>query len=263
MLDNLFRAMDRAVSAEAAAARPGFLQRLDPRVKVVGLLALVAAVAFAHNAAVLTALLAVALLLALWSRLPARLLLSGIWVGALAFGVALAAPALVLTPGRVVWRLPGLGWAVTAQGLAAARYLLLRVITTATLGFVLVFTTRWAHVLKALRALRVPVVFVAVLGMTYRYILLLLETAHQLFEGRRSRTVGRMSGPDRRRLAVQGTGALLSRALDMSGEVYLAMQARGFRGEVYLLDDFRMTPADWVALGALVAAAGTAVWMGR
>ena len=32
------------------------------------------------------------------------------------------------------------------------------------------------HVLKALRIFRVPVVFVVILGMTCRYILLMLET---------------------------------------------------------------------------------------
>jgi energy-coupling factor transporter transmembrane protein EcfT len=31
---------------------------------------------------------------------------------------------------------------------------------------------------------------------------------------------------------------LLSRTLHLSNEVYLAMQARGFRGEVFILDDF-------------------------
>ena len=31
------------------------------------------------------------------------------------------------------------------------------------------------------------------------------------------------------------------------------MQARGFRGEVYLLDDFQMQPRDWMALAAFAA----------
>ena len=51
------------------------------------------------------------------------------------------------------------------------------------------------HVLKALRVLRVPVVVVVVLGMTYRYILLLLEIAHEMFEARRSRTVSPATAP--------------------------------------------------------------------
>jgi energy-coupling factor transporter transmembrane protein EcfT len=159
--------------------------------------------------------------------------------------------------------LPWVGWAVTAQGLTTAGYLVLRAETAATFGALLVFTTPWAHVLKALRTFRVPLVFVVVLGMTYRYILLLLETAHAMFEARRSRTVGRLSAGVRRRLAAEGAGVLLGKALDLSGEVFLAMQARGFRGEVYVLDDFRMTSADWIALVSLTGAAVVACWTGR
>jgi energy-coupling factor transporter ATP-binding protein EcfA2 len=47
-------------------------------------------------------------------------------------------------------------------------------------------------VLKALRVLRVPVVFVVILAMTYRYVFVLLWTVHDMFEARQSRLVGRL-----------------------------------------------------------------------
>ena len=103
------------------------------------------------------------------------------------------------------------------------------------------------HVLKALRVFRAPVLVVVILGMTCRYILLLLETAHEMFEARKSRTVGAIPAGDRRRMAVSAAGVLLSRSFQLSGDVYLAMQARGIRGDVYLLDDFQMKGRDWVA----------------
>ena len=58
-------------------------------------------------------------------------------------------------------------------------------------------------------------------------------------------------------------GVLLTRSLQLSGEVYLAMQARGFRGEVHVLDDFRMRAADWLALASFAAVTAAAVWAGR
>jgi energy-coupling factor transporter transmembrane protein EcfT len=147
--------------------------------------------------------------------------------------------------------------------LTTASYLLLRVETAATLALLLVFTTPWIHVLKALRVFRVPVVFVAILGMASRYILLLLETAHEMFQSRKSRSVGALQGAGRRRMAVASAGVLLSRTFQLSGEVYLAMQARGFRGEVHLLDDFAMKRLDWLALAGFAALAAAAVWAGR
>jgi cobalt/nickel transport system permease protein len=255
--------MDRAGDAEAAAARIGWLQDLDPRVKVVGLLSLVAAGAFARSFPVLLCLLGLAVGLALLSGLPFRWIFSRSWLAAVSLGVVLAVPAMVFTPGAAVATIPGTTWPVTREGVTVAGLLMLRTTTAVTLGFVLAFTTRWPHVLKALRTLRVPLVFVVVLSMTSRYIVLLLESAHDLFEGRRSRTVGVLAAAERRRAAAESAGVLLSRSLDLSGEVYLAMQARGFRGDVYVLDDFTMRAVDWMALAGLVAVAATAVWMGR
>jgi energy-coupling factor transporter transmembrane protein EcfT len=64
-------------------------------------------------------------------------------------------------------------------------------------------------------------------------------------------------------MAVGSAGVLLSRTFQLSGDVYLAMQARGFRGEVHLLDDFAMKRLDWLALAGFAALAAAAVWAGR
>ena len=128
--------------------------------------------------------------------------------------------------------------------------------TAATLSVLLILCTPWSHVLKALRVLRLPVLFVVTLGMTYRYIFLFLQAAAQMFEARRSRMVGRLTPREGRRLAVATAGALLGRAIETGNEVHLAMIARGYRGEPRLLQDFRTRPRDWAALagGAAVVA---------
>jgi cobalt/nickel transport system permease protein len=117
-------------------------------------------------------------------------------------------------------------------------------------------------VLKAMRVLRVPVVFVVILGMTYRYIFVMLQTARDMFESRQSRMVGILEGPDRRRLASASVGVLLGKSFQLSSEVYLAMLSRGFRGEVYTLDDFQMRRRDWIALAGFVGVAALAFWLG-
>jgi cobalt/nickel transport system permease protein len=262
-VDGLLGAMERARSAEAGAAGTGVLQRIDPRVKLAGLLAMAVAVALSHRLGVVAALLAGGLALAAASRVRLSTMLSGAWLTAVGFSTVLALPAVFLTPGRVIAVIPLAGWPMTATGLTSAAYLVLRVAATATFALLLVFTTRWSHVLKALRSFGMPVVLVAVLAMTYRYILLLLESAHDMFVARRSRTVGRLAPGVRRRLAGQSAGVLLGRSLHLGGEVYLAMQARGFCGEIHLLDDFAMRRADWLAVAAFAAATTVAVWAGR
>lgn len=256
-------AMERALYAEELAAINGALQRLDPRVKVVGILALIVAVALARNILVILALFGVALLLALLSHVPLRTLAARVWLGALLFTGALALPAIFITPGTIVYRLPLLGWPIIAQGLTGATYLISRVETAATFSLLLVLCTPWIQVLKALRVLRVPVVFVVILGMTYRYIFLMLQTARDMFESRQSRLVGVLDSADRRRLASASVGVLLSKTFQLSNEVYMAMLSRGFRGEVYTLDEFQMQPRDWAWLAGFVGLSALAIWLGR
>ena len=113
------------------------------------------------------------------------------------------------------------------------------------------------------RVLRVPVVVVVVLGMSYRYIFLLIDSARDMLESRRSRMVGRLPGPDRRRLAAASVGVLMSKTMQLSGDVYSAMLSRGFSGEVYLLDDFRAAALDWLMLLVFAVLAVSAFYFGR
>ena len=121
--------------------------------------------------------------------------------------------------------------------------------TAATLSALLILSTLWTRLLRALRYFRAPVVLVAILGMTYRYMFLFLATARDMFESRESRIVGVLEPADRRRLAAASAGVLLGKTLQVSGEVHMAMQARGFRGEIRLLDELQMRAQRLAAAG--------------
>jgi len=255
------RALTRAMLSERTARQPGLLQSLDPRVRVVGLFALVLATALAHKIAAVAALFAGALVIALLSRVSLVTLAKRVWLIVLGFTGVIAIPALFVTPGRPIAMLGST--AITEQGLRTAILLILRVETAVTFTTVLILCTPWTHLLKALRALRLSREAIAMLAMTYRYVFLLVETASQMFESRRSRTVGVLRPVDQRRMATRTAGVLLSKTMALSNEVYLAMQSRGFRGEVPVLSDFRLTMWDFVGLIAFLLAGGGAAWMGR
>ncbi len=247
--------LDDATRADETARRGGLLQGLDPRAKIVGIFALVLVAAGTRRLAVIGAFFTLAVTLAALSRVSWRASLLRIWTGVLAFTGTIALPAVFLTPGPALLVLPFLRWTVTSTGVLAATRLVARAETTATLAAVLVLTTPWAHLLKALRVLRVPRVAVVILGMTHRYIFLLLGLARDYFEARRSRQVGRMDRAQRRQVATATAGVLLGRSLALSGEVFLAMQSRGFRGEVHLLQSSRFRVRDSVAVAGFLAVA--------
>ena len=257
------RAFSQALISEKAANQPGLLQRLDPRVRVVGILALVISVVLCHRLSVIAAGLALTVVIALASRLSLWLLATRIWFVVLGFTGFIALPALFVTPGSPLFLVPGVHLSVSVQGLRAAVLLILRVETAATLTTLLMLCTPWAHILKALRSLHLPAEIVTMLAMTHRYVFLLIETANQMFESRQSRTVGELSGTEKRRMTARTAGVLLSKSVELSHEVYLAMLSRGFDGEVQLLDDFRMKALDYFALTAFLFASCLAVWTGR
>jgi cobalt/nickel transport system permease protein len=254
---------EHSMFAEEMAAAKGLMQELDPRVKVLGFLSLIVSAILARRLWVLFAIFGVAVGLALASRVKFVSLASRIWAGALLLTGPIAVPAMFLIPGIPLGRLPILGWTVTAQGLSSAVYLIARVETAVTLSSLLVLCTPWTHVLKALRVLGLPSLIVVILGMTHRFIFVMLQAARDMFESRRSRMVGNLSGGQGRRLASATVGVLFNKATHLSGDVYLAMQSRGFVGEAYTLDDFAMRLRDWISLAALLTLAMVAFWLGR
>ncbi|HWR37384.1 MAG TPA: cobalt ECF transporter T component CbiQ [Clostridia bacterium] len=260
-LRSFSRALSRALVSEEVARSAGLLQALDPRARLAGMLALVVAVASARRIAIVAALFLIASALALLSRVPMKTLVLRVWVVVLGFTGLIALPALFTTPGNVVMRVAFLS--ITAQGLQTAGLLVLRVETAVTLTTTLVLCTPWTHILKALRCLRVPTEIIAMLAMTHRYVFLFIEVAQQMFESRQSRILGPLPGVEQRRLAARTAGVLMSKSIDLSNEVFLAMQSRGFRGEVHLLHDFEFRFRDAMAITAFAALAIVAIWLGR
>jgi cobalt ECF transporter T component CbiQ len=257
------RALSRALISERVARQPGLLQSLDPRVRLVGVLSLVLAVTLSRKLATVGALFFVALLIAIASRVSLAALATRVWLIALGFTGVIALPALFLTPGDAAAISRGGTLVMTKQGIATASLLVARVETAVTLTTMLILCTPWTHVLKALRAFRLPQEAIMMLAMTHRYIFLLIETAGQMFESRQSRSIGELPGYEQRRITARMAGVLLSKSISLSNEVFLAMQSRGFQGDVQLLAEFHMRAWDYLGLLAFLSTGALAVWVGR
>jgi cobalt ECF transporter T component CbiQ len=255
------RTMSKALSSEQTAAKRGLLQGLDPRARLIGIFALVLTVTLCRKLEAIAALFVSALAIALLSRVSLATLLKRVWLIVLGFTGLIALPAIFITPGDPIASFGPL--TITSQGARTAALLILRVETAVTLTTALVLSTPWTQILRGLRSLWVPAEIITMLAMTHRYIFLLIETANQMFESRQSRMVGELSGAEQRRMAGRTAGVLLTKSMDLSGDVYLAMQSRGFSGDIRLLSDTRMRFVDITAIALVICAATVTVWMGR
>jgi cobalt/nickel transport system permease protein len=255
-IHNVTGGLERALVAEDLACRPGLLQGLDPRAKVVTFLLLMISVALVRSLPLLAGFAILPLVLSWLSRVSPAYFLKRVGLFIPLFTGIVALPALFTTPGTPLLNLWD-GVAITAQGLRAAITLVMRSWDTLSLAVLLVLTTRWSHLLRALRVLLVPRAFVQVLQMTHRYIYLFLRNINSMFLARRSRTLGPQPSGQSRRFLASSMATLLARSHSMSEEIYLAMLSRGFRGDVMAMEDFSLKRRDalWAVLAALLAAA--------
>ncbi len=261
-LQEITGTLERAVFAEEISTRKGLFQSLDARVKVIGVLALLISVSLSRSLIVIGLIYLLVFLLAWLSAIPADFLIKRVWLALPFFTGLIVLPALFMTPGPALLHFP-LGLVITRTGVTTVLFLLLRVSTSVSLTLLLILTTPWNTVLSALSILRVPDVFILILGMTYRYIYLLLHIANDMFLSRKSRVVGRLSTSENQRMLAAISGTLLSKSLNMSTEVYLAMQSRGFRGSIVTLKPFHMQAKDWFSLALLLGIATLAAYLAR
>ncbi len=246
--------VERAVFTEHHARLDGFLQRVDPRAKLGMFLAFVLAASLTSSYAVLVILYVALLGAALASLLPTDFFVKRVWLGIPLFAGIVVIPSIFFIPGPRLFELTlgPLAIAPSIPGILGAILLVMRVGVSVSVAILLVMTTPWADILKSLRALRVPQVFVLILSMTYRYIFLFLHTVNGIFLARKSRIVARTRGAEQRRWLGGTIGSLMSRSFKMSNDVYAAMLARGFSGEMRTYTTFRMTTRDWGLFAASV-----------
>jgi cobalt/nickel transport system permease protein len=261
-----------ALEAGRDAERPGALQGLDARAKVFASLALLIGVATSRSLVATLAVALAAVVLAAASRLDVARYLRRVWLVVPLFTAAIALPATldVATPGPALLDLTQtpaalvrLGWpetlSVTTTGLVVAARLVLRAGASLSIVALLAQTTPAGDVLKALRSLGVPQVFVLVAAMTQRYLRTLVTTIEELHLALVSRRIRPLTTSASREFVASRLGVVLTKSRATAEEVHLAMVSRGFRGEVRTLTEPRLRAQDlgavvWAVLGAVAVA---------
>ena len=257
--------IERAVFTEEHARKQGLLQAIDPRAKLGMFLVSVLAASFSNSVVVLAAFYFVILLAARASLVPFDFFVRRVWVGIPFFAGVVILPSIFLLSGPRLFDIAvgPLHIAPSIPGLLGAAVFVARVGVSVSLAVLLVLTTPWADVLKSLQAFRVPQVFILLLSMTYRYIFLFFRTVNGMFEARKSRMVGRPSGGESRKWITGSMMSLMSRSFKMSNDVYAAMLARGFTGQIRSYSAYRMKNADWAALSVAFIISTLVVVAGR
>jgi cobalt/nickel transport system permease protein len=239
--------------------RPSLIHALDPRVKLVLALAFILAVALlpigAWPAYVL--LLALILSVVMLSELGAGFVLKR---SALALPFVLAAlPILITAKGAPLWSASLGAWTIAISDTGAERFasILFKSWLSVQMAIVLAAATPFPQLLLAMRAVRIPRLIVAIFGLMWRYLFVLVDEVLRLLRARAARSgdpreasetgwrtarkasvaacgTARRGGTLAWRARVAGgmAGNLLVRSFDRGERIYAAMAARGYDGEV-------------------------------
>ncbi len=264
--------------SEEYARKDGILQKIDPRIKILILILFVVTVSFLRHFLLIAGIYLGVLLVALLSRIPLGFFIARVWLFIPLFSGIIALPALfnVVVPGEPLlilmkfdrpWSLGPMKipdtLSITRQGVTVASMFVMRVATSVSLVVLLLLTTRLSHLLKALKVLWIPQMFTFILGMTYRYIHLLLRLVQDIHLAKKSRVIRKTSVKEGQKWVASQMGSVLSKSLLISEEVYSAMLSRGYTKEVRILDTFRLKKADYLWMCFSIMTTAFILWLNR
>ncbi len=225
------------------------LHQLDPRVKVIMTVLMIAGIVLTPDGAWPAYPL-------LWTVVGGLAVVGGLGVwrlarsAAVAFPFALAAITLLFTvPGEPAGHF--LGLTISDAGLARFAAIMIKSWLAVQAALLLAMSTQFTDLLWALGSLRLPGTLVAIIGFMYRYGFTLKDEAERLIRARAARSgtlPGRKGGGGlrwRARVAGGMIGNLFLRSYERSERVYAAMLARGYAGQVRTLSP---PPLTWGAV---------------
>jgi cobalt/nickel transport system permease protein len=130
----------------------------------------------------------------------------------------------------------GMHIGVSQSGILSAANLFLKALGAVSCLYYLALSTPMVDLLAVLRKLKIPRLMVELMGLIYRFIFVFLEMADTMFTAQNSRLgyAGVSSGY--RSLAALAS-SLFIRSYQRADELYIALEARGYDGELSVIHE--------------------------
>ncbi len=212
-------------TTEKTVYKDGFLQRLDARFKIPGMIVLLVLSLTTFDPLKLLPMFLLITFFVLSSRIEIRLFLSRVWLFPL-FSFVVVLPKAFFIENWVI----GLSESGSIYVLAFS----MRVLIAASMLSLIILTTPFSDIISTLRFFRVPESFISVLVLTYRYITLTFSEMLRILLARESRRVKRLSFSEVWKNGGNALGVFFIRILERSERVYLSSISRGgFKNRPY------------------------------
>jgi len=239
--------------------RDGFFQQLDARVKVAFLLFFVIVVSLKKSLLPEIIIGLFVFILVAVSRLELMAFYKRVFFFGFIFGFLIALPSAlnIITEGELIIPLVHLGtphnfWiysipatiGITREGIAGVAMLSSRVINSLSLSLLVIHTTPFAELMRALKSLRVPDPFLIVITLSYKYIFLFARTVEDIHLSMKGKLIA-LNHAQARQWTASRMAFIFRRTQARCEEVFRAMQGRGFAGDIVLYRYERLRKRDF------------------
>ncbi|OIO34633.1 MAG: cobalt ECF transporter T component CbiQ [Candidatus Omnitrophica bacterium CG1_02_40_15] len=136
---------------------------------------------------------------------------------------------------------------VTYEGLMVFWNVLVKAYLSILCMILLATSTKFSNLLKAFENMKCPKLMTMILSFMHRYIYVLVDEMMRMKRAKDSRTVGGKRWFHVKALSHM-VGVLFIRAYERGERVYLAMCSRGFSGQIRTLQDFKLNKTDFCFL---------------
>jgi cobalt/nickel transport system permease protein len=215
---------------DSLAYKNTFVHRLDPRIKLVTTMVfIIMVVSFPkYELSKLVPFFMFPVFLAAAGEIPLKFILKKLLVvSPFVLFVAIFNPLMDTAPMYNIYEFKISG------GWVSCISIMIRFVLTISAALLLVATTSFPGVCRALERLYVPKVFVVQLFFLYRYLFVLAEETMRIVRAINMRTFGRKKYG--LKIFVSTIGLLFMKTVERSERVYHCMCSRGFNGEIRLL----------------------------
>jgi len=258
------------------ASKDHLFQTIDARIKVLFLLSYVIIVSLKKDILSQALIGAFVFILTIISRLNILSLYRRVLFLGFVFGFLIALPSAfnVITGGEIVlpvlhlsksyrfwiYRIPEeIG--LTAEGVYGVILLTSRVINSLSLSFLVLYTTPFPAIIKALKVLKAPDSLLMIITLAYKYVFIFAKTAEEMHLAKKSRLAGQVTHADGRRWIAGRIAFIFNKTRLQCEEIFRAMLSRGFSDRIEIYGVRKLLARDWAMAVILIWVGVLFLWM--
>jgi cobalt ECF transporter T component CbiQ len=136
---------------------------------------------------------------------------------------------------------------ITREGMLGVIMLTLRVLNSIALSFLVLYTTPFSEIIRALKVIKVPDAILTIIILTYKYIFIFAKTVEDMHLAKKSRMPGEATNTEARKWIAGRIAFMFRKTQQRCEDVFKAMLGRGFSDTIKLYGFRKMDSMDWTA----------------